>query len=60
MSRRLVIASVLLALVGGGAGIASAGSPVDTGTHELCLVLAKDPNHQRTQYYCVNWWAPQR
>jgi hypothetical protein len=67
MSRRLILATCLVAVVGGGAGIASAAGPVQSGPvqtdstqHELCVVLAKDPAHDKTQYYCVNWWAPQR
>lgn len=59
MTRRLILASCLVAIVGGGAGIASAANPVQTDTHQLCVVLAKDPAHQKTQYYCVNWWVPQ-
>jgi hypothetical protein len=62
MSRRLILATCLVAVIGGGAGVASAAGPIqaDNDTHELCVVLAKDPAHQKTQYYCVNWWAPQR
>jgi hypothetical protein len=59
MSRRLILATCLGGLIGGSAGIASAAGPVETGSHELCIVLAKDSTHTKTQYYCVNWWAPQ-
>jgi hypothetical protein len=60
MSRRLILATCLVAVVGGGVGVASASTPVQTGAHELCIVLAKDAQHQQTQYYCINWWGPQR
>lgn len=59
MSRRLIIATCLVGLVGGGAGIAAASAPVETESQQLCVVLAKDATHQKTQYYCVNWWVPQ-
>jgi hypothetical protein len=59
MSRRLILATCLVGLIGGSAGIASASGPVQNDTHELCVVLAKDQAHEKTQYYCVNWWAPQ-
>ena len=57
MSRRLIIAVSLVAAVGGGAGVASAASPVQSGQHELCLVLAKDPAHSHTQDFCINYWG---
>jgi hypothetical protein len=59
MSRRLILAACLVAVVGGGAGVASATAPVETHPHQLCVVLAKDADHEKTQYYCVNWWAPE-
>jgi hypothetical protein len=58
MTRRLVLAICALAVIGGGASsalAASAPQPVSPGDHQLCLVLAKDDHHSRTQDYCVNW-----
>ena len=59
MTRRLILASCLVAVIGGGAGAALADSPAHTGPHELCLVLYNTDNHG-TQDYCVNWWGPQQ
>ncbi|HET7531353.1 MAG TPA: hypothetical protein VFJ98_10380 [Mycobacteriales bacterium] len=61
MSRRVILAVVLVGVVGGSAtAFADPGSPTDSRkpTHELCLLLSKDPQHQTTQDYCVTWPGP--
>ncbi|MBV9293026.1 MAG: hypothetical protein JO222_11305 [Frankiales bacterium] len=56
MIRRLVLAMCLLGVIGGGASTAIAASgPVSTTDHQICVVLAKDDHHQRTQDYCINY-----
>jgi hypothetical protein len=52
MTRRLILATCLLGVIGGTAGTAMAG-PVRHHGHELCVVLTK--HDDTTQDYCVNW-----
>jgi hypothetical protein len=53
MTRRLILATCMLGVIGGTAGTALASSPVTGRPHELCLVLTKADN--TTQDYCINW-----
>ena len=53
MTRRLILATCLLGVIGGTAGAALADGPVHGRPHELCVVLTKTDNS--TQDYCVNW-----
>jgi len=59
MMRRVLLASVLLAVVGGaGAAWADTNSPTPLN-HELCVVTSDDPDHHHTQDFCVNWGSTQ-
>jgi len=53
MTRRLILATCLLGIIGGSAGVALADGPVRGRPHELCVVLTKHDN--TTQDYCINW-----
>jgi hypothetical protein len=53
MTRRLILATCLLGVIGGSAGAALADGPVRGHGHQLCVVLTKHDN--TTQDYCVNW-----
>jgi len=55
MSRRLILATCLLGMIGGTAGAALADGPVKRQPHQICLVLAKDDSGAHTQDYCVDW-----
>jgi len=55
MTRRLILATCLLGIIGGSAGAALADGPVRSHRHELCVVLTKADD--TTQDYCVNWTA---
>ena len=58
MTRRLILATCLLGVIGGAAGTAFATVPVANKPHQVCVVLTKDDN--TTQDYCVDWGsAPQ-
>ena len=60
MIRRVIFGVVLLA-VGGSAvsALADTGNPRGL-THELCVVMSKDPNHHGSQDYCITWPGPVR
>jgi len=53
MTRRLILATCLVGVIGGTASAALAAGPVRGRPHELCVVLTKADNS--TQDYCVNW-----
>jgi hypothetical protein len=53
MTRRLILATCLIGVIGGSAGVALADTGVNQRPHELCLVLTKD--NGTTQDYCINW-----
>lgn len=55
MKRRLVIAASVLVVAGIGSGIAAnAGTPT-VPTHNICVLMSGDPDHQNAQYLCVGW-----
>lgn len=56
MTRRLVLATCLLGVIGGGTATAFASAPVHNKPHQLCLVLTKADN--TTQDYCIDWTGP--
>lgn len=61
MSRRIVLATCILGVMGGAAGTALAAAPssvVAHKPHQLCLVLTKTDN--TTQDYCIDWGAAQQ
>jgi hypothetical protein len=61
MIRRVIFGVVLLSVAG-----TAASALADTGsgdkqrglTHELCVVMSKDPNHHTSQDYCITWPGP--
>lgn len=55
MTRRIVIATCLLGFASASVGVALAETASVTTGHEVCVVLAKDANHDQTQDYCINW-----
>ena len=56
MIRPAIIATCALGILGAGVGTALAHtSTTHRADHQVCVVLAKDPNHQHTQDYCVDW-----
>jgi len=57
MTRRLILATCLLGVIGGTAGTALAGGPVRHHGHQVCVVLTKSDD--TTQDYCVDWTAAQ-
>jgi hypothetical protein len=58
MNRRAVVGAILLAVVAGGAGVASAGEPKGKPHHELCVITSSDPDHSSTQDFCITWPGP--
>jgi hypothetical protein len=58
MIRRVVFGVVLLAVAGSSvSALADSGDPRQP-THELCIAMSKDPDHQTTQDYCITWPGP--
>jgi hypothetical protein len=55
MTRRVILATCLLATIGGAAGTALAEAPLKPKPHQICVVLVKSDN--TTQDYCVDWTA---
>lgn len=58
MIRPAVIAASLLGVVTAGAVVTLAHVPAHThakADNQVCVVLAKDDNHQHTQDFCVDW-----
>jgi hypothetical protein len=57
MTRRIVLATCLVGLLGGAAGtaLADGGAATKQKPHQLCVVLTKD--NGTTQDYCVDWSA---
>ena len=58
MKRRLILAATAMAIIGGGAGIASAAAPHVSASnnakaHQLCLVIFYQDGSKG--YECVNW-----
>ena len=54
MTRRIVLATCLISILGGAAGTAFAdGAGAKKRPHQLCVVLTKD--NGTTQDYCVDW-----
>ncbi|HET6816239.1 MAG TPA: hypothetical protein VFH66_03325 [Mycobacteriales bacterium] len=61
MTRRVIFGVVLLSVAGTAAGaLADTGDHQRAVTHELCLVMSQDANHQGSQDYCVTWPGPVR
>lgn len=56
MTRRLILVTCALGVLAGtaGAALADTTSPLPV-QHEVCVVLAKDANHNHTEDYCINW-----
>lgn len=53
MSRRIVIASVLVAGIAATTGVSLA---LPAGyDHQICVVLASDPSHHDTQDFCISY-----
>ena len=58
MIRPAVIAVSLLGVVTAGAVVTLTHAPAHTHSkadQQVCIVLAKDPGHQHTQDFCVDW-----
>ncbi|HET6864455.1 MAG TPA: hypothetical protein VFH80_00965 [Solirubrobacteraceae bacterium] len=58
MIRPAVIAVPLLGVFTAGALTAltyTATQPQPKADNQICIVLAKDANHQHTQDYCIDW-----
>ena len=58
MIRPVAIAMSLLGVVTAGVVVTLTHTPAHTHTkadQQVCVVLAKDPNHQHTQDFCVDW-----
>jgi hypothetical protein len=53
MTRRVILATCLLGVIGGTAGAALADGPVRGHGHQLCVVLSR--HDQPTQDFCVDW-----
>jgi len=60
MIRRVIFGVVLLSVAGTAASaLADTGTDPKRGlTHELCVVMSKDPDHHSSQDYCVTWPGP--
>ena len=60
MIRRVILGVVLLSVAGTAASaLADTGGSTGRGlTHELCIVMSKDPNHHTSQDYCITWPGP--
>ena len=60
MIRRVIFGVVLLSVAGTAASaLADTGSTTGRGlTHELCIVMSKDPDHHSSQDYCITWPGP--
>jgi hypothetical protein len=58
MTRRLVLATCLVGLIGGTATTALANQPVQHKPHQVCVVLVKEDD--TTQDYCVDYGAATR
>lgn len=56
MTRQLILGLSIAGVLGAGTATVLVHAPAaKSQAHELCVVLAKDPNHQHTQDYCINW-----
>jgi hypothetical protein len=53
MTRRLIVATVLVGTVAGAAGTALANQPVRSKPHQVCVVLYQEDNS--TKDFCVDY-----
>jgi hypothetical protein len=57
--RRLVLLAVTLGALATSVGLAAADSPSPSvagiDTHQVCVVLSQDPNHQQSDDVCVTF-----
>jgi hypothetical protein len=58
MTRRIVVASCVLGVLGGtGATLAYAAHSSPRSDQQVCIVLAKDPQHKTTQDFCIDIYS---